>query len=69
MAESWEDTSDSLKAATVLAAFAEILRNSPHASDLDLDDVAEAADQLADLTGDRAIDDLADMIDAAARLG
>jgi Ca-activated chloride channel family protein len=66
--ESWDDTSDSLRTATVLAAFAEIMRGSEFATDFDLDDVAEAAAELADLTGDRDIDALADMIDDASRL-
>ncbi len=68
VAESWDDTSTSLRTATVLAAFAEILRGSEFVTDFDLDDVAEAAAELADLTGDRDIDAVADMIDDASRL-
>lgn len=68
VAEDWDDTTDSLKAATVLAAFAEIMRGSDFVSEFNLDDVAEAADELSDLLDDRNWDDIADVIAHAARL-
>lgn len=68
VAASWRDTSDSLQLATVMAAFAEILRGSEFVTDFTLDDLAEAADDLADRSDDPAVGDLADLIQDATRL-
>jgi len=64
----WADTDTSLQLATVVAAYAEILRNSPYADGIDLDDVAVEADRLADETNDRDVAELADLIALASDL-
>lgn len=65
---SWIDVDDSLQIATVVAAYAEILRNSPHADRLDLTDVADEAEQLADRLRRADLDELVELIQRAAEL-
>lgn len=69
VAESWADTSASLRAATVLASFAEVLRGSTFTTDLDLGVIADSAVVLGDELDDRAWDEVTDVIVDAARLG
>jgi Ca-activated chloride channel homolog len=65
---SWGDTEDDLRLAVVVAAFAEILRDSPYRGGVDLDDLENEAERLADRLESDDVDELADMIEAAQRL-
>ncbi len=64
----WTRTPADFRLATVVATFAEIMRDNPHAGDIDIDDLADEVDRLADDMNDRAVDDLADLIELAATL-
>jgi Ca-activated chloride channel family protein len=66
----WTDAREDYQLAVVVAVFAEILRDNPHANlDLDdLDDLLEEAERLADDINDRDVDDLVDLIEQAADL-
>lgn len=64
----WDDTSDSFKLATTVATFAEVLRESPFADDIDLDDLAVEVDRLADRYGTDAVEEFSDLVNAAERL-
>ncbi|BAN02738.1 vWA domain-containing protein [Ilumatobacter coccineus] len=64
----WADTPVDFQLATVVATFAEKLRDNPFADDIDLDDVASAAGRLADDIDTDEVDELADLIELAARL-
>ncbi len=64
---SWSRTTDSFKLAVVVATFAEVLRDSPFADDIDLDDLEEEAEDLADRMDERAVDELADLVALAER--
>jgi Ca-activated chloride channel homolog len=59
----WTDAADDFQLATVVATFAELLRDNPYAGDVDLDSLSHEADRLADSLNDRTVDDLADLID------
>ncbi len=61
----WSDTDEDFRLAVTVAALAEVLRNSPFAGDIDLEDVAEEVDNLDDSS---SLDELADLIDSARRL-
>jgi len=65
---SWSDTSDSFKLAVSVATFAEVLRDSPFADDIDLRDLEDEVEDLADRTNDRDIEELADLVRTAERL-
>jgi Ca-activated chloride channel family protein len=65
----WRRTADDFQLATVAATFAELLRDNPFAVDVDIDDLADEAEGLADRYDDQRVDQLAEMISAAARLG
>ncbi|MFN3219771.1 MAG: von Willebrand factor type A domain-containing protein [Acidimicrobiales bacterium] len=65
---SWGDTADDLRLAVVVAAFAEILRDSPYRGWVDLEDLENEAERLADRLESTDVDELADMIEAAQRL-
>ncbi len=65
---SWSDTSDEMRLATTVAAWAEVLRGSPHADDIDLDAIAEEAEDLADEFDTQAVEEFADLTNTAARL-
>jgi Ca-activated chloride channel family protein len=60
--DQWGQASSSLRLSVVVAAFAEILRGSPHRGTVDLDDVAVEAADLADELGDPDVAELADLI-------
>ena len=64
----WTDTPEDFQLATVVAVFAEILRDNPYADGIDIGDLADEADRLADEIGGRDVDDLDDLIDRAAGL-
>ncbi|MCB0995135.1 MAG: von Willebrand factor type A domain-containing protein [Acidimicrobiales bacterium] len=68
VADSWSDTDDSMRLATVVAVYAEILRGSPFVGDLDLDDVETEARRLARDLDDDQVDELADLIARTADL-
>ncbi|MGA9278049.1 YfbK domain-containing protein [Ilumatobacter sp.] len=62
----WRDTSDDFQLATVVAAFAEKMRDNPFADAVDIEALAEEADRLADVIDDDDVDELAALIAAAA---
>jgi Ca-activated chloride channel family protein len=64
----WRSTAPDFRLATVAATFAEVLRANPYADEVDLDDLADEADRLADELRLDAVDELAELVDAAARL-
>ena len=62
----WNDTADGFQVAVVAATFAEKLRDNRYADEVDIDDLAEEADRLADRLDIDEVDDLADLIDFVA---
>ena len=64
---SWTRTSDSFQLAVVVATFAEVLRDSPFADDIDLDDLEDEADNIADRLDIRAVEEFADLVSLADR--
>lgn len=60
ISESWSNTSEDFKLAVVAATFAEVMRNSPFASDIELSQIAAEAEALRGRGGD--IDELAELI-------
>ena len=64
----WTDTPDDFQLATVVAAFAEVMRDNPYADSVDIDDLSREAEHLADMFDDDDVDDLAALIDHAAQL-
>jgi Ca-activated chloride channel family protein len=66
--EEWTDTADDFQLATVVAVFAELMRQNPYADDVDIDDLVDEVDRLADDLNDRKVDELADLIELAATL-
>ncbi len=64
----WTDAAEDFQLATVVATFAELLRDNPYAGDVDLDSLSHEADRLADSLNDRTVDDLADLIDRVNQL-
>ncbi len=64
----WTDAAEDFQLATVVATFAELLRDNPYAGHVDLDSLNHEADRLADSMNDRTVDDLADLIDRVNQL-
>jgi len=64
----WTDTADDFQLATVVAVFAELMRENPYADRIDIDELLEEAERIADELNDRSVDDLVDMIERAADL-
>lgn len=64
----WNDTGADFRLATVVAVFAEIMRDNPYADGIDVDDLLDEVDRLADETDDRDVDDFADLVARAADL-
>jgi Ca-activated chloride channel family protein len=64
----WSDTPVDFQLATVVATFAELMRDNPYADRVDIDDLSDEADHLADALDDPDVDDLATLIDDAAQL-
>lgn len=64
----WQDTPNDFQLATVVITLAEKLRNNPYADDVDIADLADEADRLADQMRSGDVDELADLIARAADL-
>ncbi|MEO6571296.1 MAG: von Willebrand factor type A domain-containing protein [Ilumatobacteraceae bacterium] len=64
----WTETPDDFQLATVVTAFAELLRDNPYADGVDIDALARESSALASRMDDRDVDELADLIATAARL-
>ena len=62
---SWTDTTTSFQQATVVAAFAEILRDNPYADSVDLVAISEEADSLAREIDTDEFDEFADLVELA----
>ena len=62
----WSETAPDFRLAVTVAAFAEVLRESPHTGDVTLVEVAEEADNLS--SGSGSVQELADLIWAAEDL-
>ncbi len=61
----WSNTPEDFRLAVTTAAFAEVLRNSPHTGEVSLDQVAEEAESLS--PGSGPIEELAELVRQAAR--
>ena len=66
--ERWTDTRDDFQLATVVVTFAEKMRDNPYADDVDMDNLANEAERLADVIDTDDVDELADLIERAAQL-
>ncbi len=66
--EDWFDTSDEFQLATTVAAWAEVLRGSPYADEVDVDAIAEEAERLDDELDTAQSRELADLTDRTAAL-
>ena len=66
---SWTDTTTSFQQATVVAAFAEILRDNPYADSVDLVAISEEADSLAREIDTDEFDEFADLVELAVAYG
>ena len=66
--ERWTDTSLEFQLATTVAAWAEVLRGSPYADDVDLDAIAEEAERLDDDLRTDQSEELADLTDRTVSL-
>ena len=63
--ESWTATTESFRQATVVATFAEILRDNPYAENVDFASLSEEADSLAREIDTDEFDDFADLVERA----
>ncbi len=61
----WSDTTEDFRLAVTVAALAEVLRASPHADGVDLDDVAR---EIEEFERTWAVDELAELVESARRL-
>ena len=66
--EQWGDTTIDFQLATVVAVFAEVMRQNPYADQIDIDDLVDEVDRIADEMNDRDVDDFADLVERAADL-
>jgi Ca-activated chloride channel family protein len=64
----WADAPADLRVATVVATFAEVMRDNPYADGVDIEDLVDEADSLADELGTDEVDELAALIELAADL-
>ncbi len=64
----WRDADFELRLATTVAVWAEVLRHSPHAEDIDIDVVAEEAELLDDERRSDQTEEFAALADRSARL-
>ncbi|MAT03830.1 MAG: hypothetical protein CL424_02145 [Acidimicrobiaceae bacterium] len=64
----WDDTAADFRLATVVAVYAELLRDNPYADTIDIDALAAEARRLADEIDDDEVDELADLVGDAADL-
>jgi Ca-activated chloride channel family protein len=70
LSPTWDTTRVHFRLAASVAAFAEVLRDSPWAADVPMRLVSDEVHAVADaLDGDREVDDLANLVDWAGRLG
>lgn len=63
--DDWSDTADDFRLAVTVAALAEVLRESPFADEIDLDQIAAEVDALG---GSSAVSELAEVVEDAQRL-
>ncbi|MCP3936538.1 MAG: DUF3520 domain-containing protein, partial [Actinomycetia bacterium] len=68
ISDDWGDAEFGLRLAATVAAWAEILRHSPHVDNIDIDIVAEEAEILDDERRSEQTEELADLTDQTARL-
>lgn len=66
--ERWTSTPADFQQATVVATFAEILRDNPYADEVDIDDLADEVDALSRDIDSDDFDEFADMVEQAQRL-
>lgn len=66
--EDWSDTDDGFQLATTVAVWAEVLRGSPFADEIDVDGIAEEAARIDDDERSEQTEELADLTDRTARL-
>ena len=64
----WTATSDSFQQATVVATFAEILRDNPYADEVSLEALAQEVDSLARQIDTDEFDNFADLVELAERV-
>ncbi len=64
----WTDTSADFQQATVVASFAEILRDNPYADNVDFEALAAEVNSLARDIDTDEFDEFADLVDAAERM-
>ena len=64
----WTNAPADFQQATVVATFAELLRDNPYADQVNIIDLADEVDALTRSVDTDAFDDFADMVDQAARL-
>lgn len=70
MSPRWDTTRPHFRLAATVAAFAEVLRDSPWAADVPMRSVSDEAHAIANaLDGDREVIEFADLVDWAGRLG
>ncbi len=62
----WSGTATDFKQATVVATFAELMRDNPYADDVDIDDLADEANALAIEVDTDEFDGFVDMVELAA---
>ena len=65
---SWTNTPVDFRQATVVASFAELLRDNPYADEVDIDDLVDEVNALTRDVDTDEFDSFADMVDMAARL-
>lgn len=65
---SWTDTRPDFQLATVVAVFAELMRNNPYADEIDIRNLIDETDRIADDLDDPDVDKLADLMERAADL-
>ena len=64
----WSSTPADFRLATVVAVFAEVLRDNPYADGIDMDSLVVEAEALSSEMGDDDVDELAELIEEAADL-
>ena len=62
LVQNWNDTSTDHRLAATVGMLAEVLRESPYATDLSLDQISTEVDRLPDELDRRDVDELADMV-------
>ena len=66
--EDWSDTDEGFQLATTVAVWAEVLRGSPFADEIDVDGIAQEAARIDDDERTEQTEELADLTDRTARL-